>query len=280
VASAYAQIRTPWGHSEARATWPMPGPAPCRCPPSLASGEVLSRSGVYARGRSAPPGCSRPASPAGGRSGLSCAIAAAVLSATALRVIDGQPAAPAVVTGIITWFMLTGRGDLAPPARTVRTMPPAGTCAASQRATSDFSQIAMSSSSEPTLTLTFRKLRSSQGRSASESSTWSTAPRGCHVIHDALAKPCHRRVRALSDLLSAAHLQIADDDDLLDRSPFSCFIHAEPHGYKLAETGWLLPGFVAYLDAHGSPTVTIEAALAWTQQAPKSLTGLGLPDGV
>ena len=29
-------------------------------------------------------------------------------------------------------------------------------------------------------------------------------------------------------------------------------------GHELAEAGWLLPGFVAYLDAHSSPTVTIE----------------------
>ena len=44
-------------------------------------------------------------------------------------------------------------------------------------------------------------------------------------------------------------------------------------GHELAEAGWLLPGFVAYLDAHGLPTVTIEAALAWAQQAPKSPAG-------
>jgi hypothetical protein len=30
--------------------------------------------------------------------------------------IPGQPAAPALVTGLITWFLLTGRSDLAPPA--------------------------------------------------------------------------------------------------------------------------------------------------------------------
>ena len=41
-------------------------------------------------------------------------------------------------------------------------------------------------------------------------------------------------------------------------------------GHELAEAGWLLPGFVAYLDACGSPTVTIDAALAWAQQAPTS----------
>ena len=42
-------------------------------------------------------------------------IAAAIMSAVVLRLIGSQPAAPAVVTGIITWFVLTGRGDLAPP---------------------------------------------------------------------------------------------------------------------------------------------------------------------
>jgi integrase/recombinase XerD len=44
-------------------------------------------------------------------------------------------------------------------------------------------------------------------------------------------------------------------------------------GHELAEAGWLLPGFVAYLDACGSPTVTVEAALAWAQQAPRSPAG-------
>lgn len=38
-------------------------------------------------------------------------------------------------------------------------------------------------------------------------------------------------------------------------------------GHELAEAARLLPGFVAYLDAHGSRTVTIEAALAWAQQS-------------
>lgn len=37
-------------------------------------------------------------------------------------------------------------------------------------------------------------------------------------------------------------------------------------GHELAEAAWLLPGFVAYLHAQGSSTVTIEAALAWAQQ--------------
>jgi integrase len=38
-------------------------------------------------------------------------------------------------------------------------------------------------------------------------------------------------------------------------------------GHELAEAAWLLPGFVDYLGAQGSSTVTIEAALVWAQQA-------------
>jgi integrase len=38
-------------------------------------------------------------------------------------------------------------------------------------------------------------------------------------------------------------------------------------GHEMAEAAWLLPGFVAYLDAHEARTVTIEAALTWAQQA-------------
>lgn len=36
-------------------------------------------------------------------------------------------------------------------------------------------------------------------------------------------------------------------------------------GHKLEEAEWLLPSLVGYLDAVGSQTVTIEAALAWSQ---------------
>jgi len=38
-------------------------------------------------------------------------------------------------------------------------------------------------------------------------------------------------------------------------------------GHQLVEAVWLLPRFVAYLDAAGIPTVTVEAALAWSTQA-------------
>ncbi|MGH3984443.1 MAG: tyrosine-type recombinase/integrase, partial [Pseudonocardiaceae bacterium] len=47
-------------------------------------------------------------------------------------------------------------------------------------------------------------------------------------------------------------------------------------GHDLAEAARLLPDFVAYLDTHGWPTVTIEAALSWAQQSqPGRVTSVG-----
>ncbi|HTQ88070.1 MAG TPA: hypothetical protein VMK84_01110, partial [Streptosporangiaceae bacterium] len=40
---------------------------------------------------------------------------AAALSLVVLQLIPGTPAAPADVLGLILWFVLTGRKDLAPP---------------------------------------------------------------------------------------------------------------------------------------------------------------------
>jgi hypothetical protein len=45
---------------------------------------------------------------------------AAVLSLVVLRLIPGTPAAPADVTGLILWFVLTGRKDLVPRPDAVR----------------------------------------------------------------------------------------------------------------------------------------------------------------
>jgi len=39
-------------------------------------------------------------------------------------------------------------------------------------------------------------------------------------------------------------------------------------GHDLAEAHWLLPSFVAFLEARGATTVTVETALAWAQQPP------------
>src|SRR6185369_5735569 len=43
------------------------------------------------------------------------AIIAAMLSLIVLQLIPGSPAAPADILGLIIWFVLTGRKDLAPP---------------------------------------------------------------------------------------------------------------------------------------------------------------------
>jgi hypothetical protein len=45
---------------------------------------------------------------------------AAALSLVVPQLIPGNPAAPAAVTGLALWFLLTGRSDLAFPGRTTR----------------------------------------------------------------------------------------------------------------------------------------------------------------
>ena len=46
---------------------------------------------------------------------LARALTAALLSLLVLALSPGQPSGPAVVTGLVIWFLFTGRGDLAPP---------------------------------------------------------------------------------------------------------------------------------------------------------------------
>jgi hypothetical protein len=108
AATAYAQLRTSWGRSEAYADLvvtephvPAPGPRPARWPGgSLGPGLLL----VPARIRHGRP-----------LRLLARALAAAGLSLLVLALIPGQAAGPAAVTGLIVWFMLTARADLAPP---------------------------------------------------------------------------------------------------------------------------------------------------------------------
>jgi hypothetical protein len=123
--AAYAQLRTGWGRSEAYAdldpstaragdTSPLPpvpgtepspaaGPAPAAAPARV----TWQLSAVWLL-------------PSRIRHGrplrlIIRALAAALLSLAVLHLIPGQPAAPALVTGLITWFFLTSRSDLAPP---------------------------------------------------------------------------------------------------------------------------------------------------------------------
>jgi len=124
AASAYALLRTDWGRSEAYADLAEAGygygvDGAGTVPLPVVGDDVdemPARPGAGAA-RLARTGWLLPARIARGRP-LRLAlrgIAAAVLSAVVMRLIGGQPAGPAVVTGIITWFVLTGRADLAPP---------------------------------------------------------------------------------------------------------------------------------------------------------------------
>ena len=125
--AAYAELRTPWGRSEAYADLAEqarregrhddrtdPGTEPLPAIPAVPGQAVL-----------------RPFSPwrllfavvwlpsrIGRGRPLRLLIRAAVtagLSLAVLALIPGQPAAPADVAVLITWFALTGRKDLAPP---------------------------------------------------------------------------------------------------------------------------------------------------------------------
>ncbi len=122
ASAAYAVLRTPWGRSEAwadlveareraQATAPIPLPDPDLAdaaePPSAAAVRLARAARLV---------------PARIRRGRPMRLAVRALAAAALalavpHLIPGQPAAPAVVTGLITWFLLTARSDLAPPPR-------------------------------------------------------------------------------------------------------------------------------------------------------------------
>ena len=126
ASAAYAELRTPWGRSEAYADVaeqarrdgrldeddddepdttplpPVPGPAfpePVSPWPLLFAVTLIPTR--ILRGRLL-------------RLLIRAALAAG-LSLAVLALIPGRPSAPADVAGLITWFVLTGRRDLAPP---------------------------------------------------------------------------------------------------------------------------------------------------------------------
>ena len=118
ASAAYAELRAPWGRSEAYA-------------------DVLEHAGLDAEPDTGPlpaiPAAGEPAGalprhplaavwefPARIRYGhprrlLLRAVIAAVLSLVVLQLIPGTAAAPADITGLALWFVLTARRDLAPP---------------------------------------------------------------------------------------------------------------------------------------------------------------------
>jgi hypothetical protein len=108
AASAYAQLRTQWGRSEAYADLAITGPhIPAPEPPP----------GRWPGGSPRPGLRQVPARIRHGRPLrlLLRALAAALLSLLALALLPGQASGPAIVTGLTLWFFLTARADLAPP---------------------------------------------------------------------------------------------------------------------------------------------------------------------
>jgi hypothetical protein len=103
--TAYTQLRTAWGRSEAYAdlTADLPGTVPPgrgELRPGLLGMAVLLPARIW-HGRP--------------RRLAFRALITALLSLAVVNLLPGQPSGPAVVTGLITWFLLTARGDLAPP---------------------------------------------------------------------------------------------------------------------------------------------------------------------
>jgi len=109
AATAYAQLRTAWGRSEAYAdlTADLPGavaPAPVHLRGGLRTGLLGMAALLPARIWHGRP-----------RHLAFRALVTALLSLVVVNLLPGQASGPAVVTGLITWFLLTARGDLAPP---------------------------------------------------------------------------------------------------------------------------------------------------------------------
>jgi hypothetical protein len=121
--AAYAILRTPWGRSEAFAdlaaavddTSPLPAVPAEDAPPatSVRPGNLLAAVQRLIAAFGQLPARIRHGRPL--RLAIR-ALAACLLSLFVLHLIPGQPAAPALVTGLITWFLRTGRSDLAPAA--------------------------------------------------------------------------------------------------------------------------------------------------------------------
>jgi curved DNA-binding protein CbpA len=105
AAAAYAQLRTPWGRSEALADLAVPYVPPADPAPAGPGTVAWQAIAVL---------------PARIRHGRPLRLAARALTAAAVAllvvaVIPGNPAVPAVAAGAFLWLAFTAPGDLAPP---------------------------------------------------------------------------------------------------------------------------------------------------------------------
>jgi hypothetical protein len=118
ASAAYAELRTAWGRSEAYADLmeqaalaaePVTGPLPAVPADDAPLGGLPRHPLAAVREFPARIRHGRP------RRLLLRAVIAAALALVLLQLIPGTAAAPADVVGLILWFALTGRRDLAPP---------------------------------------------------------------------------------------------------------------------------------------------------------------------
>jgi hypothetical protein len=115
ASAAYAELRTPWGRSEAYADLTDadgPGTAPLPVIPDEPTPSARLPGAIFHLPERIWHG--RPLRL------LVRALGAALLSLAVLALIPGQPAEPAVITGLVIWFVLTSRADLAPPPGNLR----------------------------------------------------------------------------------------------------------------------------------------------------------------
>jgi len=117
------QVRTAWGRSEAHADLTAQASLDAQDPVTAPLPVIPARHPPPGR----PPGA-RPAHRLAGLGQLPSrirrgrplrlllrAVIAAVLALAVLQLIPASPAAPADTAGLVLWFVLTGRKDLAPP---------------------------------------------------------------------------------------------------------------------------------------------------------------------
>ena len=117
--AAYVTLRTPWGRSEAYAdvmagaddTSPLPV-VPGSVDADVDAGPAVRPGEVFAAFTWQLPARIRYGRPL--RLVIRGAVAA-LLCLGVLALIPGQPAAPPLIAALITWFVVTGRSDLAPP---------------------------------------------------------------------------------------------------------------------------------------------------------------------
>jgi hypothetical protein len=115
ASAAYAELRTPWGRSEAYADLAdQAGDGPATAPIPVISGDERAPEPPWQLLRALTQVPARICSGRPLRLAIRGLIAAA-LSLVVLQLIPGTAAAPADIGGLILWFVLTGRKDLAPP---------------------------------------------------------------------------------------------------------------------------------------------------------------------